>query len=56
MPLAVPTGNAAGPAALPALLLQYFGQGALLMRTPAALANPFYFLAPDWMLYPLIAP
>ena len=41
--------------ALPALLLQYFGQGALLMRTPAALANPFYFLAPDWMLYPLIA-
>ena len=41
--------------ALPALLLQYFGQGALLMRNPAALANPFYHLAPDWMLYPLIA-
>ena len=41
--------------ALPALLLQYFGQGALLMRDPAALANPFYHLAPDWMLYPLIA-
>ncbi len=40
--------------ALPALLLQYFGQGALLMRNPAALANPFYYLAPDWMLYPLI--
>ncbi|MBA3754206.1 MAG: KUP/HAK/KT family potassium transporter, partial [Nitrospira sp.] len=34
--------------ALPALLLQYFGQGALLMRNPAALANPFYLLAPDW--------
>ena len=41
--------------ALPALLLQYFGQGALLMRDPAALANPFYHLAPAWMLYPLIA-
>ena len=41
--------------ALPALLLQYFGQGALLMRDPSALANPFYHLAPDWMLYPLIA-
>ena len=40
--------------ALPALLLQYFGQGALLMRDPSALANPFYHLAPDWMLYPLI--
>ena len=41
--------------ALPALLLQYFGQGALLMRDPAALTNPFYHLAPAWMLYPLIA-
>ena len=41
--------------ALPALLLQYFGQGALLMRDPTALANPFYHLAPAWMLYPLIA-
>ncbi|MCE3224660.1 MAG: kup [Nitrospira sp.] len=40
--------------ALPALLLQYFGQGALLMRNPAALINPFFHLAPDWMLYPLI--
>ncbi|MDR4479873.1 MAG: potassium transporter Kup [Nitrospira sp.] len=40
---------------LPALLLQYFGQGALLMRNPAALSNPFYHLAPEWMLYPLIA-
>ena len=40
--------------ALPALLLQYFGQGALLMRDPATLANPFYHLAPVWMLYPLI--
>jgi KUP system potassium uptake protein len=40
---------------LPALLLNYFGQGALLLREPAAAANPFYFLAPNWGLYPLIA-
>jgi KUP system potassium uptake protein len=40
--------------ALPALLLQYFGQGALLLRNPDALSNPFYHLAPGWLLYPLI--
>ena len=40
---------------LPALLLNYFGQGALLLREPAAAINPFYFLAPSWALYPLIA-
>jgi len=40
---------------LPALLLNYFGQGALLLREPAAAVNPFYFLAPNWGLYPLIA-
>jgi KUP system potassium uptake protein len=40
--------------ALPALLLQYFGQAALLLREPAALTNPFYHLAPGWLLYPLI--
>ena len=34
--------------AWPALLLNYFGQGALLLRDPAALRNPFYLLAPDW--------
>ncbi|HEX2056259.1 MAG TPA: potassium transporter Kup [Nitrospiraceae bacterium] len=39
---------------LPALLLQYFGQGALLLRDAGALANPFYHLAPGWLLYPLI--
>ena len=33
---------------LPALLLNYFGQGALLLREPAAAANPFYLLAPSW--------
>ena len=39
---------------LPALLLNYFGQGALLLREPAAAANPFYHLAPAWALYPLV--
>ncbi len=39
---------------LPALLLNYFGQGALLLREPAAAENPFYLLAPSWALYPLI--
>jgi KUP system potassium uptake protein len=39
---------------LPALLLNYFGQGALLIHTPKAIENPFYLLAPDWALYPLI--
>jgi len=38
----------------PALLLNYFGQGALLYGNPAALENPFYRLAPDWGLYPLV--
>lgn len=38
----------------PALLLNYFGQGALILRSPEALANPFYLLAPDWALYPLV--
>ncbi|MGE5268486.1 MAG: potassium transporter Kup [Thiohalocapsa sp.] len=39
----------------PALLLNYFGQGALLLAYPAALENPFYRLAPGWALYPLVA-
>src|SRR3954453_7462839 len=39
--------------ALPALLLNYFGQGALVLRDPAAVENPFYRLAPGWALYPL---
>jgi KUP system potassium uptake protein len=39
---------------LPALLLNYFGQGALLLRDPAAADNPFYRLAPAWALYPLV--
>jgi KUP system potassium uptake protein len=39
----------------PALVLNYFGQGALLLRDPAALVNPFYHLSPDWALYPLVS-
>ncbi|PQO41112.1 potassium transporter Kup [Blastopirellula marina] len=39
---------------LPALLLNYFGQGALLLDEPANVANPFYRLAPSWALYPLV--
>ncbi len=39
----------------PALVLNYFGQGALLLRDPGALDNPFYRLAPSWMLIPLVA-
>ncbi len=40
---------------LPSLLLNYFGQGALLLVDPTAVENPFYHLAPDWALYPLVA-
>ena len=36
---------------LPGLLLNYFGQGALLLRNPAAAVNPFYHLAPSWALF-----
>ena len=39
----------------PALTLNYFGQGALLIAQPGALDNPFYLLAPEWALYPLVA-
>jgi KUP system potassium uptake protein len=38
----------------PALLLNYFGQGALLITNPEAIENPFYLLAPSWALYPLL--
>jgi KUP system potassium uptake protein len=38
----------------PALLLNYFGQGALLISKPDAIENPFYLLAPTWALYPLL--
>jgi KUP system potassium uptake protein len=39
---------------LPALLLNYFGQGALLLTNPAAAEQPFFLLAPGWALLPLI--
>jgi KUP system potassium uptake protein len=39
---------------LPALLINYFGQGALLLGNPAAAQNPFYRLAPAWGIYPLV--
>ena len=39
---------------LPALLLNYFGQGALVLEHPEAVRNPFYLLAPGWALLPLI--
>jgi KUP system potassium uptake protein len=39
----------------PALLLNYFGQGALLLDDPHAIRNPFYLLAPSWAVLPLVA-
>ena len=40
---------------LPALLLNYFGQGALILHDPSAVKNPFYLLVPSALLYPMIA-
>ncbi|HEY4734783.1 MAG TPA: KUP/HAK/KT family potassium transporter, partial [Gemmatimonadaceae bacterium] len=40
---------------LPALVLNYFGQGGIILHDPASAANPFYLLAPRSILYPLIA-
>ena len=42
-------------AVLPALALNYFGQGALILADPSAVRNPFYLLAPAEMLYPMVA-
>jgi len=39
---------------LPALTLNYLGQASLLIRDPASLESPFYFLAPEWFQYPLL--
>ncbi len=39
---------------MPCLTLNYFGQGALLLRNPEAVSNPFYLMAPDWLLMPLV--
>ncbi|HPW28726.1 MAG TPA: potassium transporter Kup [Rhodoferax sp.] len=40
--------------AMPALTLNYFGQGALLLHTPEAVKNPFFMMAPAWALLPLV--
>jgi KUP system potassium uptake protein len=39
---------------MPALTLNYFGQGALLLANPEAVKNPFFMMAPDWALLPLV--
>ena len=39
---------------MPSLVLNYFGQGALLLNNPAAVKNPFFMMAPDWALMPLV--
>ena len=39
---------------MPALVLNYFGQGALLIERPEAIRNPFYLMAPEWSLWPLV--
>lgn len=39
---------------LPALVMNYFGQGALLLSNPEAIKNPFYMLFPEWALYPTV--
>ncbi|HEY2677401.1 MAG TPA: potassium transporter Kup [Steroidobacteraceae bacterium] len=39
---------------MPALVINYFGQGALLITNPAAISNPFYLMAPSWSLWPLV--
>ncbi|CDS53282.1 Kup system potassium uptake protein [Polaromonas sp. CG9_12] len=39
---------------MPSLVLNYFGQGALLLNNPEAVKNPFYLMAPDWALIPLV--
>ena len=39
---------------LPALVINYFGQGALILHNPEAIKNPFYLMAPTWALFPLI--
>ena len=39
---------------LPGLMMNYLGQGALLLTNPSAASNPFYLMAPEWALYPLV--
>ncbi|MFO1349817.1 MAG: potassium transporter Kup [Gammaproteobacteria bacterium] len=51
----LPIRIAWGIAVWPSLILNYFGQGALLLRDPQAVVNPFYLLAPNWFLLPMVA-
>ena len=39
---------------LPALMLNYLGQGAMLLKTPEAIENPFYLMVPEWALVPMV--
>jgi KUP system potassium uptake protein len=39
---------------LPCLVLNYFGQGALLLENPGSIKNPFFLMAPDWAMIPLV--
>jgi KUP system potassium uptake protein len=39
---------------MPALVLNYFGQGAMLIEDPAAISNPFFLMAPEWSRWPLV--
>jgi KUP system potassium uptake protein len=50
----LPIRNAWFAIVLPALILNYFGQGALLLKNSAAIANPFFMMAPPWALAPLL--
>jgi len=50
----LPIRNAWFTIVLPALMLNYFGQGALLLKNSAAIANPFFMMAPSWALVPLL--
>ena len=51
------SGRSAWPGSrvvMPALTLNYFGQGALLLENPEAVKNPFFMMAPEWALIPLV--
>ena len=50
-----PIGLAWHSIVFPSLILNYLGQGALVLRDPTARENPFFHMAPSWMLWPLIA-
>ena len=53
--VSAPSAWPGSSSAMPALLLNYMGQGAMLLHEPEAARNPFYLLVPGWALYPMIA-